>query len=205
MTVGDGAVGKTCLLMSYALNKFPEDYVPTVFDNYNTTVSFNPQITVNLGLWDTAGQEDYEQMRPLAYPGTHVFLICFSVVHRVSFQNVQENWIKEIQRFDEKVPVVLCGTKADLLDDAEVIRKIGERGEKHITKAEGQEMANSIGAMGYYECSGKTQKGMNEVFLKATEAALIYQGIIQPEVEQSNGQSKPPKGSSSKGGCCILQ
>ncbi|XP_047379385.1 rho-related GTP-binding protein RhoQ isoform X2 [Sciurus carolinensis] len=110
VVVGDGAVGKTCLLMSYANDAFPEEYVPTVFDHYAVSVTVGGKQYL-LGLYDTAGQEDYDRLRPLSYPMTDVFLICFSVVNPASFQNVKEEWVPELKEYAPNVPFLLIGTQ----------------------------------------------------------------------------------------------
>merc|ERR1712130_818520 len=96
VVVGDGAVGKTCMLISYTEGKFPREYVPTVFDNYEATIIVEGK-EIKFSLWDTAGQEGYARIRTLSYPKTDIFLLCFSVVNHPSFINVKDRWYVEIK------------------------------------------------------------------------------------------------------------
>ncbi|UYV70249.1 hypothetical protein LAZ67_7002279, partial [Cordylochernes scorpioides] len=171
VVVGDGAVGKTCLLISYTTNKFPSEYVPTVFDNYAVTVMIGGE-PYPLGLFDTAGQEDYDRLRPLSYPQTDVFLVCFSVVSLSSFENVKEKWVPEITHHCQKTPFLLVGTQIDLRDDAATIEKLAKNKQKPISCEQGDKLAKELKAVKYVECSALTQKGLKNVFDEAILAAL---------------------------------
>ena len=113
VVVGDGGVGKSSFLICATTSHFPCNYVPTVFDNYaaNITVRGFP---ITVSLWDTAGQEDYDRLRPLSYPQTDVFVVCFDVASQSSFQNVSEKWVPEVRHFVPEAVVLLLGTKTDL-------------------------------------------------------------------------------------------
>lgn len=187
VVVGDGAVGKTCLLISYTSNSFPQEYVPTVFDNYSANVMVDNK-TVSLGLWDTAGQEDYDRLRPLSYPQTDVFLICFSIVGATSFQNVKTKWWPEVTHHCPNSKIILVGTKVDLRDDKEALERLREKNQSPITFVQGEQLAKEIKAHCYMECSALTQKGLKAVFDEAIKC------VIFPD----------KKGSSRKRPCVLL-
>ena len=185
VVVGDGAVGKTCLLISYTTNAFPGEYIPTVFDNYSANVMVDGK-PVNLGLWDTAGQEDYDRLRPLSYPQTDVFLICFSIISPASFDNVKSKWHPEICHHAPDIPLILVGTKSDLRNDTNTVNQLQQKGLSIISVQQANEMANSIKAQKFLECSALTQDGLKMVFDEAIRAAM----------------NKPTKKSKSK--CTLL-
>lgn len=84
-------------------------------------------IQVSLGLWDTAGQEDYDRLRPLSYPQTDVFLICFSVASPSSFENVTSKWYPEIKHHCPDAPMILVGElKSSLLPRCIIVCKSNE-------------------------------------------------------------------------------
>ncbi|XP_038991481.1 rac-like GTP-binding protein RHO1 [Hibiscus syriacus] len=180
VTVGDGAVGKTCLLISYTSNTFPTDYVPTVFDNFSANIVVDGS-TVNIGLWDTAGQEDYNRLRPLSYRGADVFILAFSLISKASYENVAKKWIPELKHYAPGVPIVLVGTKLDLRDDEQFL--MDHPNAIPISAAQGEELKKQIGSSAYIECSSKTQQNVKAVF----DAAIKV--VLQPpkNKQKSNG------------------
>ena len=169
--VGDGACGKTCLLIVFSKDQFPEVYVPTVFENYVADIEVDSR-QVELALWDTAGQEDYDRLRPLSYPDTDVILMCFSIDSPDSLENVPEKWTPEVRHFCPNVPIILVGNKKDLRNDPTTINELAKMKQKPVTAEEGLAVAEKINAHGYLECSAKTKEGVKEVFENATKASL---------------------------------
>ncbi|KAE8684463.1 Rac-like GTP-binding protein ARAC3 [Hibiscus syriacus] len=186
VTVGDGAVGKTCLLISYTSNTFPTDYVPTVFDNFSANVVVDGN-TVNIGLWDTAGQEDYNRLRPLSYRGADVFILAFSLISKASYENIAKKWIPELKHYAPGIPIILVGTKLDLRDDEQFLAD--HPAAVPIATSQGEELRKQIESPAYIECSAKTQQNVKSVFDAAIKVVL-----------------QPPKKVKKKsyGGCSVL-
>lgn len=159
VVVGDGGCGKTCLLTVFAKNEFPEDHVPTVFDTYIKDI-FIDEKQFSLILADTAGEEDYDRLRPLSYSKTDIVLICFSIHNPVSLDNVKLKWYPEVRHFLPNVYYFLVGTKQDL------------RGGGTVTYEEGLKMSKRIRADSYMECSAKYCLGVRSIFEEGVRRSL---------------------------------
>uniref|UniRef100_A0A146LNX6 Ras-like GTP-binding protein Rho1 n=2 Tax=Lygus hesperus TaxID=30085 RepID=A0A146LNX6_LYGHE len=162
--VGDGNCGKTSLLLVFSSDTWEETWEPTVIENYVANIVVGTT-EVQLCMWDTAGQEDFNHLRTLCYPGADVILMCFAIDNQVSLHNVWCAWMPEIEKFCPEVPVILVGTKKDLRDDPGALNLVKTKAAKF--------MAAEVNAYDYLECSAKTKVGVREVFITAAKAALF--------------------------------
>ncbi|XP_045870070.1 rho-related GTP-binding protein RhoD isoform X2 [Meles meles] len=121
--VGDGGCGKTSLLMVFAEGAFPESYTPTVFERLTVNLQVKGK-PLNLQIWDTAGQVDYDRLRPLFYPDASVLLLCFDVTSPHSFDNIFNRWYPEVSHFCKEVPIIVVGCKTDLRKDKSLVKKL---------------------------------------------------------------------------------
>ncbi|XP_037801135.1 GTP-binding protein RHO1-like [Penaeus monodon] len=166
--LGDGAVGKTCLLTTYIQGDFPTVYMPTVFESYVEANKFrNEFFDFSFSIMDTAGQEDYTNLRRLLYPKASVFILCYSVDNVTSFRQVTSFWVPDVtHNGGEKKPIVLVGLKTDL--------RGGRSDEEVVTTAQGKELARRIRAEQFFECSARSLTGLDGVFRAAAKAAVAY-------------------------------
>ncbi|TPX73638.1 hypothetical protein CcCBS67573_g05090 [Chytriomyces confervae] len=193
--VGDGACGKTCLLIVFVRNEFPEAYVPTVFENHTTSINIDGR-NVELTLWDTAGQEDFDRLRTLSYPDTNSVLVTFAIDNPDSLENVQEKWYPEVAQYCPGVPIILIGLKKDLRNDPAVIADLAKSGLTPVSQHQGADMARRIGAVTYMECSARNREGIQELFQAVTRASLPKQNAAGAPAQAS--------GAAAAEGCCTL-
>lgn len=180
--LGDGACGKTSLLNVFTRGYFPQVYEPTVFENYVHDIFIDGQ-QVQLSLWDTAGQEEFDRLRALSYADTHCIMLCFSIDSHDSLENVQLKWVGEIADHCEGVKLVLVALKCDLRNHEEENAEDDafnpyqsqspyNQNKRLISYEEGLAVAKKVGALRYLECSAKKNRGVNEAFSEAARCAL---------------------------------
>jgi len=202
--VGDGACGKTSLLCSFALGEFPKEYQPTIFENYVAEIRLDGK-PVQLALWDTAGQEEYERLRPLSYSKSHVILIAFAIDTPDSLENVTVKWIEEVRTIcGPTIPILLVGCKADLRPPPN-----SPNSNQYVSRAQAERVAQEIGARAYKECSALKIEGVDDVFEAATRASMLMREGVPSSAHhrrKSSNRNGVPNGETTSGGlkCCVI-
>lgn len=118
-----------------------------------------------MDLWDTAGQEDYDRLRPLSYPGCDTVYMCYSVISKQSLQNVKKKWVKEVQHHIKNVPLILLGLKADLREDQAAAKEL-------VPFRDAEDMAAELKCINFAEVSAKMMVGVTEIFEYVIDAVL---------------------------------
>eukprot|EP01129_Flabellula_baltica_P002144 TRINITY_DN1198_c0_g1_i1.p1 TRINITY_DN1198_c0_g1~~TRINITY_DN1198_c0_g1_i1.p1 ORF type:complete len:227 (-),score=37.84 TRINITY_DN1198_c0_g1_i1:55-735(-) len=171
--IGDPKCGKTAMCSRHSQNRFIEEYIPTVFDNYTINTLYN-DASYSISLWDTAGHEDYDRLRPLSYAETNIVLLCFSLNDRVSFDNIILKWYPEVETYCPGAPVILVGCKSDLPGV--------------VSAAEIDQLKAEIGVVEYICCSALSGYGIEKVVEKVCDYYVpdssLYGGEYDDESEE---------------------
>ncbi len=155
IVVGDGAVGKTAITYRYATDKFQENYKMTIGVDFTIKQIMHKGKQIKCQIWDTGGQEKFKKIRPLYYRGALGGLVVYDVTIRESFENL-ENWIAEVVKNCENVPIIIVGNKIDI-EDREVTPEEGKAYARKKSKEIGRKVP-------YLETSAKTGETIKRVF-----------------------------------------
>lgn len=191
-----------------------------MFENYITQTTHRASgKTVELALWDTAGQEEYDRLRPLSYPETDLLFVCFAIDCPASLENVVDKvsrqtppsvnvvvliltsskWYPEVLHFCPTTPIILVGLKSDLRNKRTCIELLKTQGLTPITPEQGQGVAQRMGAI-YVECSSKEMRGVDEVFAKAVDTVIeIEEEGYMPQPTNNRNSGKPSGGGARPG------
>ncbi|XP_035602412.1 rho-related GTP-binding protein RhoN-like [Oncorhynchus keta] len=186
VVVGDTQCGKTALLHVFAKDSYPENYVPTVFENYTASFEIEKQ-RIELNMWDTSGSSYYNNVRPLAYPDADAVLICFDISRPETLDSVLKKWQGETQEFCPNAKVVLVGCKLDMRTDLNVLRELSKLRLIPVTHEQGTTLARQIGAVAYTECTSKySENSVRDVFHVTTLTSVTR--LHRPQLKRSGSR-----------------
>lgn len=167
------------MLRSYIRKDFNTEYVPTVLDMFSVTMSL-PNAKITTEIYDTAGQEEFEEIRKLQLAVADMVIVCYSTMSLISLDNVENLWVPELKQLNSNpIPYIFVGTKKDLY-------------QKHDPLSVPYKTATAMGikhkATEILECSAKEygtspsnkRKGnVDKVFKAAVKYGLYDKGLLK--------------------------
>ena len=177
IVLGVQNVGKTSMLMAYHTDVFPQEYNPHLYtsDDYPIEKVIDGQ-GVLLHAWD-APVEGHAGLRRFYYTCADVFLLCFELTQPQSYENIYTDIWPEINRRRPNIPVIIVGTKVDLLDDEVTLTRLREEGVAPLSSEDGLRLCKEINAVKYMECSSLTRDGLDEIFEEAVRMSLKNKSV----------------------------
>ena len=152
--IGDGGVGKTCIISRFISNEFDKEVESTDGASYGTKELELPKLNkkINLDIWDTAGQERYKSLTKFFYKDAQIIIMVYDITKKLTFENIKNQWYKEIQELSGKNFILgIAGNKSDLYESEEIPEK------------EAREYAKSINAV-YSLTSAQNNTGIKQLF-----------------------------------------
>jgi small GTP-binding protein len=186
LIIGESSVGKSCLLLRFAEDKFTESFLTTIGIDFKVRHLVVNDRKVKLQIWDTAGQEKFRTITKAYYRGAHGILLVYDVTSTESFNQTRQ-WMQSIQEnMTEPVSVIFVGNKCDM--------------ERRVDKEDAQELANEF-EVEYFETSAKTGEGVEQTFVRLTTLILESQRVQSVAATSVKLPAKAGR-KESAGGCC---
>lgn len=170
MLVGDDGVGKTSICAYYKDGKSPSTSLPIILPNFAKKETYMGQKAI-LVLWDSACNEDYNEIRPIGYKNANFFFLCFALNNKKSLENAENIWLKEISPFTKEAKVILIGTKRDI---------------QTLTDSQISSFRYRINPYLYVECSTRSGENIQQIFDNVVKLTIEPNSIPKQMFEDPN-------------------